>query len=66
MLRTWLTLDVKFSLFVVWFFLLFCACCFNPAAVSPSERELPFREVIVSEEIVSLRHRCSCGLDIFP
>jgi hypothetical protein len=29
--------------------------------VSLSEREIPFREEIVSEETVSLRRRCSCG-----
>jgi hypothetical protein len=29
--------------------------------VSPLERELPFREGIVSEETISLRRRCSCG-----
>jgi hypothetical protein len=36
------------------------------SAVSILERELPFRKGIVSEETVSVRHRCSRGLAILP
>jgi hypothetical protein len=65
MLRTWWILDINLFLFIVCF-LLFCAYCLSPTAVSLSEHELPFGEGIVSGEVVSLRCMSSCDSAIFP